>query len=318
MATQSDDNLPVSDASSSLIGRHLEIDHHHSAFTSTFSSATDWRYENGRRYHSYDDGTYHLPNDEEELDRLDLQHEMWRMTLKGALYWSPIPETTQSVLDIGCGTGCWAIEFAETHPNATVVGTDLSPVQPDFVPPNCSFLVDNAEKDWAFSSKFDFIHARMLCMGMHDWPHFLHQCWTNLQPGGWLELREIAFPWGSVEDTPIEESPLLKWSDMVREGAARAGIDTVACLSFEDKLRDLGFIKIKKEHVQWPLTPWPKGSLEKKLGAYAQENLRSGLQGISMAVFCRHLGMTRDEVELNLYEARKDMNDPSKHYYAPM
>jgi ubiquinone/menaquinone biosynthesis C-methylase UbiE len=30
-----------------------------------------------------------------------------------------------NVLDVGCGTGLWAIEFAEEHPSAKVLGTDL-------------------------------------------------------------------------------------------------------------------------------------------------------------------------------------------------
>ena len=33
----------------------------------------------------------------------------------------------------------WAIEFAEEHPSALVLGVDLSPIQPPHVPVNCSF-----------------------------------------------------------------------------------------------------------------------------------------------------------------------------------
>ncbi|KAI8247308.1 Secondary metabolism regulator LAE1 [Colletotrichum sp. SAR 10_77] len=33
------------------------------------------------------------------------------------------------VLDVGTGTGLWAIDFADEHPDAEVLGTDLSPVQ---------------------------------------------------------------------------------------------------------------------------------------------------------------------------------------------
>lgn len=36
------------------------------------------------------------------------------------------------MLDIGTGTGLWAIEMADLFPNATVIGTDLSPVQPNW------------------------------------------------------------------------------------------------------------------------------------------------------------------------------------------
>lgn len=32
--------------------------------------------ENGRRYHAFKDGSYVMPNDESELERLDLTHRM--------------------------------------------------------------------------------------------------------------------------------------------------------------------------------------------------------------------------------------------------
>ena len=55
----------------------------------------------------------------------DLQHHAFRLTLDGALYRAPIPKDIQNVLDVGTGTGIWAIEFAEEHPSAKVLGVDL-------------------------------------------------------------------------------------------------------------------------------------------------------------------------------------------------
>lgn len=42
---------------------------------------------------------------------LDLQHHLYRLTLDEKLYLAPIKDDAQDVLDIGTGTGLWAIEF---------------------------------------------------------------------------------------------------------------------------------------------------------------------------------------------------------------
>ncbi|KAJ6026384.1 S-adenosyl-L-methionine-dependent methyltransferase [Penicillium canescens] len=68
--------------------------------------------DNGRRYHSYHEGEYLLPNDEMEQDRLDLTHHIYLMIMNGALHLAPV-KTPARVLDLGTGTGIWAIDFSE-------------------------------------------------------------------------------------------------------------------------------------------------------------------------------------------------------------
>jgi hypothetical protein len=55
---------------------------------------------------------YLVPNDEKECDRLDMLHALVTQ-LVGRLYVSPIGESPQRVLDVGTGTGIWAIDFGE-------------------------------------------------------------------------------------------------------------------------------------------------------------------------------------------------------------
>lgn len=116
-----------------------------------------------------------MPNDEDEKDRLDLQHHMSLLTLDNRLYLSPISDNIQTALDIGTGTGIWAIDFADAHPSCQVLGNDLSPIQPRFVPPNCTFEVDDAEAEWSYRHKFDFIHARMMLGSFKNWARFFDQ-----------------------------------------------------------------------------------------------------------------------------------------------
>jgi hypothetical protein len=61
-------------------------------------------------------------------------------------------------------------EFADANPSAEVVGVDLSPIQPSFVPPNCRFEVDDINQDWTYpNDHFDFVHVRALIGCIPDW-----------------------------------------------------------------------------------------------------------------------------------------------------
>jgi len=145
--------------------------------TSIGSSILKYREENGRTYHVYKDGIYLKPNDDVEKDRLDLQHHLFNLTLGEKLFICPVAEKRRihRVLDVGTGTGIWAIDFADEHPEAEVLGVDLSPIQPEFVPPNVKFEVDDSEDTWTFSHKFDFIHNRAMEGAFADWPRFFQQ-----------------------------------------------------------------------------------------------------------------------------------------------
>lgn len=77
--------------------------------TSVHSSIYRYRFENGRRYHAYRDGEYWGPNDERAQDHLDIAHNLWLKTQDGKLALAPLPEKIGKVLDVGCGTGIWAM-----------------------------------------------------------------------------------------------------------------------------------------------------------------------------------------------------------------
>jgi methylase of polypeptide subunit release factors len=66
-----------------------------------------------------------------DLTRTDLQHTI-ALILYGDLACAPIDSMVlHNVLDFATGTGMWAIDFADKYPAASVIGTDLSPIQPD-------------------------------------------------------------------------------------------------------------------------------------------------------------------------------------------
>lgn len=89
--------------------------------TSVHSSIYRYRFENGRRYHAYRDGEYWGPNDEKANDHLDIAHNLWLKTQDGKLALAPLPEKVGKVLDVGCGTGIWAM-YATLPPLDSLAG----------------------------------------------------------------------------------------------------------------------------------------------------------------------------------------------------
>jgi ribosomal protein L11 methylase PrmA len=79
------------------------------ASTSVSSSVRDYAFENNRRYHKFHEGRYHFPNDEPEQEREDMKHAMIVNLCNGRLHYAPL-ENPQMILDLGTGTGIWAID----------------------------------------------------------------------------------------------------------------------------------------------------------------------------------------------------------------
>lgn len=129
------------------------------------------------------------------------------------MFTAPIPKEKRlhRVLDIGTGTGIWAIDFADEHPETKVFGVDLSPIQPSFIPPNLIFQIDDLEEPWTFSEKFDFIYSRMMIGSVADFPRLFQQCFDNLSNGGWIETFDISFPILLNDGEFPENSALKKW-----------------------------------------------------------------------------------------------------------
>ncbi|KAH8168458.1 methyltransferase domain-containing protein [Sarocladium implicatum] len=291
--------------------------------TSIASTILAYRKENGRTYHAYKDGTYVLPNDESENERLDLQHNLLLMTFDSKLHCAPLPKAPERVLDAGCGTGIWAIEFADEHPKCHVTGIDLSPIQPSFVPPNVSFYVDDLEDEWTFETKFDFIFSRFMTGSIRDWPRYMKQCYDNLEPGGTVEFMDILYPLLSSDGTLTPTTPLNRWANLLEQGFAANGHSMRTALSYQDWLPAAGFVDVQVVKEKWPSNTWPRDPKYKKIGLWTCENAIAALQALSLAIFTRPeeqggLGWKMEELEALLEEVKRDFKDKSIHAYWPI
>jgi hypothetical protein len=83
------------------------------AFSSTASvssSILQYRTIKGRTYHSdRHNSDYYAPNDERQNESVDITHHYLTLLLGGKLYLAPIAKNIQRVLDVGTGTGIWAM-----------------------------------------------------------------------------------------------------------------------------------------------------------------------------------------------------------------
>ncbi|CAG8636966.1 10620_t:CDS:2 [Funneliformis caledonium] len=100
------------------------------------TNTTNMDYENfhyveGRRFHNVQTSKYILPNDDEECDRLHMQHFLMRYVWQGN-FASPVEHILKrvgsKVLDVGCGASSWSFEMATNYPNAEITGVDISPI----------------------------------------------------------------------------------------------------------------------------------------------------------------------------------------------
>ncbi|KAL1967723.1 hypothetical protein VTN77DRAFT_2980 [Rasamsonia byssochlamydoides] len=281
--------------------------------TSLTSSVLDYRHENGRRYHAYRDGTYLLPNDDTEADRLDMVHEMTLEIMGRKLFLAPIGPSPQRVIDLATGTGIWAIDFADQFPSAEVIGNDLSPTQPSMVPPNVKFLVDDIEAEWTYENNpFDFIHARYLCHSIKDFRKLIKQCYKCTKPGGWVEFQD----WNSMprsEDGSMDGTGVEKFYKAVMGAFEKHGYPIRPGPYLEEWFREAGFVDIHVHKYRVPMGVWPKDPYYKKIGTWFLMQAEQGFEGGAMAVLTRFESWSTEEVKALVAEAKKDARNPKVH-----
>ncbi|KAK2801693.1 hypothetical protein FQN50_007606 [Emmonsiellopsis sp. PD_5] len=264
--------------------------------TSVSSSVKAYEWKNGRRYHSYQSGSYQFPNDEAEQDRLDMFHHcVVYLACKGKLFEAPIEHLEGlRVLDIGTGTGIWAIEMGR-------------------VPPNVKFYVDDVEAQWTNEQPYDFIHVRYMAASIKDWPNLVKNCFDNLKPGGWVEFQEANVKMHSEDGSLKPDNKVVEMLDLVSGACEKMGRELNPGPRLEDWVKDAGFINVEHKLYKLPVGTWPKDKAMKQIGALMTLQYTEGVDAFTNGLFTQVLGWSKEEVTVFNAEVRAAALDRKVH-----
>jgi len=164
---------------------------------------------------------------------------------------------------------------------------------------------------------FDYIHGRALvtCFTSH---HTVFQhAFKSLRSGGYIELQDADLPLRFIDDSG-NGSAVETWMQRFMAGSAALGKDFTRGRRYKEMLEEIGFVDVVEKRTQFPIGTWAREEKMKTLGAWMRIDLLAGLQAMSMAIMTRGLGMTPEEVEMDLVNVNTEIESNKLHAYFPM
>ncbi|CCE31633.1 uncharacterized protein CPUR_05486 [Claviceps purpurea 20.1] len=289
-----------------------------SSTASLASSILEYRQIHGRTYHSDKFTTsYIIPNDDQQLESEELCHYYMKILLDDKLFLAPLEEDKiHRVLDVGTGSGIWAIELADRFPNASVIGTDIFPCQPHWVPPNVRFEIDDATLEWTWDANhFDFIHIRHIMAGIQGWTALFKEAYRCCAPGGWVQSVEIDADFRSDDGSTRLEPVLASYGDLFREGGKIINRSFFVQEIQQQAFDEAGFVDKTVIRYKVPIGPWAKDPKLAEVGRFARATLENDLQGYTQMVWHNILERPADEYHVWLANLRKAIRNPKVHSY---
>ncbi|KAL3246583.1 hypothetical protein ABHI18_012667 [Aspergillus niger] len=273
----------------------VEIDDIH--FISVDHTLSDRVYNHGRYYQASNLGRHPFPIDEREKERQCRQFAACHQLFQGRTSLTSIGNL-RTVLDIKAGAGNWAIQFAEENPSSVVYGIDNVPMQEEWVPSNCEFLIDDlVETDWY--SPFlgvDFIHIGELRGDYDLLTSILDGAYRCCSPGGSIEIWDNTLKFHD----PNGASALHRlWRDM-DNAYSMDGRSLNLPLMYPEEIERFGFVNVVETAYHLPLNlsfPDPATQL---VASWAD-----GLEAYGTELLSRHLGKHHFQILIECAAARQ-------------
>jgi len=240
--------------------------------------------------------TYMLPSakaNTKEQARLDAMHEGVSGFFGGRLTFADLGKPKR-ILEVGAGSGSWAIHAAKDYPDAEVIAIDISPLPPRALPKNLkSFQMDVCQPLPFEEESFDVIHARFVLMHVPHFRDVLARISTLIKPGGHLILEDIDPPlYSENKETP---EAVTYFYDRITDWVAAKGVTYVIGGQLQPYLSRLGlFTDVTVKVLTVPFSPGWDGPLE--AGALGN-TMKHSLLGASPMLVDVVPGFTEDSVE---------------------
>ncbi|KDN62706.1 hypothetical protein CSUB01_08512 [Colletotrichum sublineola] len=275
-----------------------------------------YRYENfhDRTYHSDRFvSTYWAPNDRPQGDAMELYHDLFCAVFNGKLCFAQFPKNTQKILDVGTGTGAWAIEVGDSQPQSVVIGIDMSPIQPEYVPSNVQ--IDDLNESWTFSdNSLDYVHMRFLAGSVRNWKFTMKEAYRCLRTGGILESSEPSFVIESDDGTVDEHSAWNQWPRIFDKYGKQTG-QTFSVVQHgiqKGAIEEAGFSNVEEFNCKIPIGSWPEDREQRQLGQYAQKVMETDALGFIMRP-AASIGWTIEQIENYKASLQAEMTSNTTH-----
>ncbi|KAI8665265.1 hypothetical protein NCS56_00961900 [Fusarium sp. Ph1] len=300
-------------------GSTLKSDDAASSTASITSSILHYRTIQGRSFHSEKYNTENFaPNDDQQSESMDVTYHYLTLLLDNKLFLAPLKKDVQKVLGVGTGTGIWAIDFADEFPGAEIIGTDSSPIQPTWVPPDIKFELEDATGTWSWpENTFGFVHLHYLFGAIADWNALFAEAYRTCKPGGWVQSCEIDPPFYSDDGTADDNTAMQTWNKVVREGGIKFG--RTFCVVDEGLqipgLEAAGFVDIQQQNFKVPVGSWAKNPKLQQVGQFLRSTMENDMEGYTMILWHQVMGWPKDEYQVFLMGMRKALRDKRIHSY---